>query len=63
MYITTTGIIVWRMNSAEWLMKGDPRLRGPYHQKIPKVQAILEWDNVGVVRKSLCCSVLAGIVL
>jgi hypothetical protein len=42
--------IVWRMNTPGWLREGDPRLRGPYRQKIPKVQAILEWSLVTAVR-------------
>ncbi|KAJ1444116.1 hypothetical protein B484DRAFT_388979 [Ochromonadaceae sp. CCMP2298] len=34
------------MAGTEWFQKGDPRLRGPYHQKIPRVESRLVWNNV-----------------
>jgi hypothetical protein len=34
------------MTGTEWYQKGDPRLRGPYHQKIPRVESRLQWKNV-----------------
>lgn len=37
---------VWKMTGTEWFLKGDPRLRGPYHQKIPKVESRVKWDSV-----------------
>ena len=33
-----------RTKGTEWYVKGDPRLRGPYHQKIPRVYSTMEWD-------------------
>jgi len=37
---------VWRMSGTEWFQKGDSRLRGPYHQKVPRVESRLEWRQI-----------------
>lgn len=38
--------LVWKMTGTEWALHGDPRLRGAYHQKIPKVESKVKWDSV-----------------
>lgn len=36
--------VVWSMVGTAWYMKGDPRLRTKYKQKIPQVQSQLRWS-------------------
>lgn len=40
---------VWKMTETKWDQRGDPQLRGNYHQKIPKIQAMLNWEIVNAV--------------
>lgn len=44
---------VWKMTETKWDQRGDPQLRGNYHQKIPKIQAMLNWELVNAVSLSL----------
>jgi hypothetical protein len=37
---------VWKMSGTEWYVKGDIRLRGKYHQKIPKTESLMAWTQV-----------------
>ena len=37
---------VWSTTGTKWLVKGDPRLRNKYHQKLPKVQSLMYWKYV-----------------
>lgn len=48
----TNTFAVWKMSPLLWTQRGDPQLRGPYHQKIPKVVANLEWEAVQNVSSS-----------
>ena len=37
---------VWSTQGTKWRVKGDPRLRNEYHQKLPKTQSLLRWQLV-----------------